>query len=79
MEQQADSCEHRWRYFFDVASRTVKSRICERCHQRSVVPALEDCLLGHTGITTTSRPAARFDGAAESARGARGSGQDYEL
>jgi hypothetical protein len=32
-------CEHRWRYFVNIETRAVRVRECERCRQRSVLPA----------------------------------------
>lgn len=31
-------CEHHWRYFVDVRSRSVRVKECERCGRRGVVP-----------------------------------------
>jgi hypothetical protein len=39
MEQITETCEHRWRYFVHVASRSVRVRECERCRQRMAIPA----------------------------------------
>lgn len=38
MEEHTGPCEHRWRYFVHVASRSVRVRECERCGRRSVIP-----------------------------------------
>jgi len=32
------NCEHRWRYFIHVVSRSVRVRECERCGRRSLIP-----------------------------------------
>jgi hypothetical protein len=38
MEKLISGCEHRWRYFVDVPSRSVRVKECERCGRRGVVP-----------------------------------------
>lgn len=38
METTPGTCEHQWRYFVHVASRSVRVRACERCGRRGVVP-----------------------------------------
>lgn len=38
METHPGICEHRWRYFVHLASRSVRVRECEHCGRRSVVP-----------------------------------------
>ena len=37
MEQNVEACEHRWRYFVHVASRSVRVRECVRCRQRMAI------------------------------------------
>ncbi|MBE7519853.1 MAG: hypothetical protein HS107_11485 [Thermoflexaceae bacterium] len=38
MEDHIGPCEHRWRYFVNVDSRSIRVRECERCGRRAVVP-----------------------------------------
>ena len=38
MHKQPGPCEHRWRYFVNLESRSVKVRECEHCGHRAIVP-----------------------------------------
>jgi hypothetical protein len=38
METISTGCEHRWRYFVNVASKAVRVRECESCHRRAIIP-----------------------------------------
>ncbi|MCK6563865.1 MAG: hypothetical protein L6Q80_03825 [Dehalococcoidia bacterium] len=38
MEDHKGPCEHRWRYFVNVDSRSIRVRECEHCGRRAVVP-----------------------------------------
>ena len=49
MENLSSTCDHRWRYFVDVQSRSVRHRVCERCGLKSglalVAPAAQPVLV----------------------------------
>jgi hypothetical protein len=52
METQAPDirstwCEHRWRYFVHLQSRTIRVRECEHCGKRAIVPVQLEPLPRH--------------------------------
>lgn len=38
MQEHTGPCEHRWRYFVNVESRSIRVRECEHCGRRAVIP-----------------------------------------
>ena len=38
MKEDMAICEHRWRYYVNLASKAVRVRVCERCGRRALVP-----------------------------------------
>jgi hypothetical protein len=39
MQELPIICEHRWRYFVNLASRAIRVRVCEICGHRRELPA----------------------------------------
>ena len=46
METHTRYCEHRWRYFVNLAAKAVRVRECERCGKRGIIPTKLDPLPG---------------------------------
>ncbi len=44
MQTPSAACEHRWRYYVNLASKAVRVRECMNCHRRAIIPTRLDPL-----------------------------------